>query len=245
MLTPADIHDQEFTRSFRGYDEDEVDDFLDKVIGDYEQLFKENADLTEQNAQGSKDLEKYQQIEKSLHDTLILAQSKADEVVSKAQQEAAALLASAHEEVKTLQEAARQKCDALRQQAEQDAQRELERNQEQLTETQLKYEAIVKKQRQFLTKIKSLLRTELDLLDEDGVQQIVGDLTSEMELDFAAPHPAETGEQPETLETAGPLLGSASVQDAAAPDGEEAVSLAAEPEAVGNVEAEKTGIKQD
>ena len=79
-------------------------------------------------------------------------------------------------------------------------------------------------------------------MDEDGVQQIVGDLTAEMELDFASPHPAEKGEQPEPV---GPLPDSASLQDAAAPDGAEAVSLTAAPETVGNIEAEKTGSKQD
>lgn len=31
-LTPLDIHNKEFKRSFRGYDEDEVNEFLDQVI---------------------------------------------------------------------------------------------------------------------------------------------------------------------------------------------------------------------
>ena len=38
MLTPLDIHNKEFKRSFRGYDEDEIDDFLDQVVNDYEKL---------------------------------------------------------------------------------------------------------------------------------------------------------------------------------------------------------------
>ena len=28
MLTPVDIHNKEFKRSFRGYNEEEIDDFL-------------------------------------------------------------------------------------------------------------------------------------------------------------------------------------------------------------------------
>ncbi|EAG7471012.1 DivIVA domain-containing protein, partial [Listeria monocytogenes] len=40
-LSPLDIHNKEFTRGFRGYDEDEVNDFLDQIIKDYEQVIKE------------------------------------------------------------------------------------------------------------------------------------------------------------------------------------------------------------
>ena len=31
-LTPLDIHNKEFSRGFRGYDEDEVNEFLDQII---------------------------------------------------------------------------------------------------------------------------------------------------------------------------------------------------------------------
>jgi len=33
-LTPLDIHNKEFGRSFRGLDEDEVNNYLDQVIKD-------------------------------------------------------------------------------------------------------------------------------------------------------------------------------------------------------------------
>ena len=45
MLTPVDIHNQEFKRSFRGYDMEEIDDFLDQVVNDYEKLYRENDQL--------------------------------------------------------------------------------------------------------------------------------------------------------------------------------------------------------
>ena len=47
-LTPLDIHNKEFSRSFRGYDEDQVNEFLDQVIKDYEALIRENKDLHNQ-----------------------------------------------------------------------------------------------------------------------------------------------------------------------------------------------------
>ncbi|MFD3269361.1 DivIVA domain-containing protein [Paenibacillus dendritiformis] len=35
-FTPLEIHNQEFDRTFRGYDEDQVNEYLDLIIKDYE-----------------------------------------------------------------------------------------------------------------------------------------------------------------------------------------------------------------
>ncbi len=48
MLTPMDIHNKEFSRSFRGYDEDENDTLLDEVVNDFELLIKERNELRAQ-----------------------------------------------------------------------------------------------------------------------------------------------------------------------------------------------------
>lgn len=45
MLTPLDIENKRFSKTFKGYDVDEVDDFLDQLTEDYEKLYRENADL--------------------------------------------------------------------------------------------------------------------------------------------------------------------------------------------------------
>ncbi|HHW15486.1 MAG TPA: DivIVA domain-containing protein [Firmicutes bacterium] len=50
MLTPLDIQNAVFHRSFRGYNETEVDEFLDRVVVEYEQLLRENLALKEQVA---------------------------------------------------------------------------------------------------------------------------------------------------------------------------------------------------
>lgn len=47
-LTPYDIHNKEFKRSFRGYDVDEVNDFLDQIIKDFELLTREKLELEQQ-----------------------------------------------------------------------------------------------------------------------------------------------------------------------------------------------------
>lgn len=51
MLTPEDIFEKEFKRSIRGYDIDEVNEFLDQVIQDYARLLEENKALKKENQQ--------------------------------------------------------------------------------------------------------------------------------------------------------------------------------------------------
>ena len=46
-LTPLDIHNKEFNKGFRGYDEDEVNEFLDQVIKDYELILREKKEMEE------------------------------------------------------------------------------------------------------------------------------------------------------------------------------------------------------
>lgn len=45
MITPQDIHEQEFKTAFRGYDKDEVDAFLQAVADSYQTLMADNIAL--------------------------------------------------------------------------------------------------------------------------------------------------------------------------------------------------------
>jgi DivIVA domain-containing protein len=47
-LTPMDIFNKDFKHAIRGYDIDEVNEFLDLVIKNYEDLIEENERLKEQ-----------------------------------------------------------------------------------------------------------------------------------------------------------------------------------------------------
>lgn len=54
VLTPLDIHNREFTVSFRGYDADEVNEYLDQIIKDYERCFIAIREMQEQILQLSR-----------------------------------------------------------------------------------------------------------------------------------------------------------------------------------------------
>jgi cell division initiation protein len=87
-LTPLDIHNKEFSRRLRGYDEDQVNEFLDQVIKDYEGLIRENKEYQTQLLALQEKLDHFSNIEETLSKTIIVAQEAADEVKNNAKKEA-------------------------------------------------------------------------------------------------------------------------------------------------------------
>jgi cell division initiation protein len=83
-----DIHNKEFGRSFRGYDEDEVNEFLDHVIKDYEALIRDKKSLEERVALLNDKLAHFENIEESLSKSILVAQETAEEVKNHARKEA-------------------------------------------------------------------------------------------------------------------------------------------------------------
>lgn len=118
MLTPIDIHNKEFKKSFRGYNEDEIDTFLDQVVNDYEVLYRENGQLKEELELSRKTIEDYQKLEKNLQGTLLMAQKTAEEVTSHARESAAELKGNTERECKNLRDQTKKECQALSQQTE-------------------------------------------------------------------------------------------------------------------------------
>lgn len=94
-LTPLDIHNKEFRKSLRGYNEAEVDEFLDQVVREFESLLKENSALKERIETLSSKVEQYRRIEDAIHNTLVVAQQTAEEVKTNAAKEAGLMLKEA------------------------------------------------------------------------------------------------------------------------------------------------------
>ncbi|MDO9556835.1 MAG: DivIVA domain-containing protein [Coriobacteriia bacterium] len=99
-LTPLDIHHKEFSHSLRGYNETEVDEFLDQVADELERLFKENIDLNEKLDASDEKIRGYQDMERTLHNTLVSAQKSAEDIVVNAEHEAAVVLKDAEVKAK-------------------------------------------------------------------------------------------------------------------------------------------------
>jgi cell division initiation protein len=144
-LTPLDIYNKEFKSSFRGYQQDEVDEFLDEVRRDYEALLLENEDLKQQLAGVGERIEQYKKLEETLKNTLVVAQATADEVRQAARKEADLIIREAEARAKELVEEAEER---VRQQ------------EARLAELRRDWDT-------FRARIRGMLQSQLSLLEEE------------------------------------------------------------------------------
>ena len=94
-LTPLDIHNKSFNKGFRGYDEDEVNEFLEQVMKDYELVLREKKTLEEKYADAREKLGHFSNIEETLNKSILVAQEAAEEVKRNAKNEAKLILKEA------------------------------------------------------------------------------------------------------------------------------------------------------
>lgn len=88
VLTPLDIHNKEFPVKMRGYDQDEVNDYLDQIIKDYEMVLKENRELEKNLKFSEEKVTHYNNLQDALNKSIIVAQDAADRLKENAVKEA-------------------------------------------------------------------------------------------------------------------------------------------------------------
>ena len=100
MLKPIDIQNKDFEKKLKGYDCDEVDEFLDLVLKDYDMLCRENKYLKEKNADLKESVDRYRLMEVTIKQTVEVAQKNADEIVAAAKLEAKNITKKAEQDAK-------------------------------------------------------------------------------------------------------------------------------------------------
>lgn len=102
MLKPMDIHNKEFKRVMRGYDVEEVDEFLDEIIVDFEKMQRELDVLKTQISNYSENMNSYREKELSLNNVMMSAQRFADQLTLDAERKAAEIIANAEREAEKI-----------------------------------------------------------------------------------------------------------------------------------------------
>lgn len=117
-LAPIEIQKKEFRRSFRGYNEEEVKSFLEKISADYEKIYKQNQDLKEEITSLQEKIQEYRNMESTLKNALILAQKTAEDTRNNALKEKDIILKEALAKAGKLIDRAEQKYMSLNNQYE-------------------------------------------------------------------------------------------------------------------------------
>lgn len=144
-LSPLDIHNKEFTRAFRGYAEDEVNEFLDQIIKDYELLLREKKELEEKVKQMAAQMEHYNTMEDTLQKSIVVAQEAAEELRRNAQQEAKLIIKEAEKNANRIVNEALAKARKIT----------------------IEIDALKKQSKVFRNRFKMLVEAQLDLLNSD------------------------------------------------------------------------------
>ncbi|MFC4409284.1 DivIVA domain-containing protein [Chungangia koreensis] len=144
-LTPLDIHNKEFSRGFRGYDEDEVNEFLDQIIKDFEILIKEKKELEERLRNTNDRVTHFTSIEETLQKSILVAQEAAEEVRRNSQKEAKLIV----------------------REAEKNADRIVNESLSKARKIAMEIEELKKQSKVFRNRFKMLIEAQLDLIQTD------------------------------------------------------------------------------
>jgi cell division initiation protein len=175
-LTPLEIRKQTFARKrLGGVDPLEVQDFLNQVAAELEEMTRENAILRERRDAAAANLNEYKTMEDTLRRTLVRAERISSESREHAQRESDIVLQQAHLRAERVLEDARSR---LRQ----------------LTD---EIEELNKKKEVFVHRFRSLVKMQLELLDQhredyDDITRIAE--SASRATDRYAP-PADLGEE--------------------------------------------------
>nr|WP_247739221.1 DivIVA domain-containing protein [Bacillus sp. 165] len=150
-LTPLDIHNKEFSRGFRGYDEDEVNEFLDQVIKDYELVIREKKELEERIEELQEKLGHFANIEDTLNKSILIAQEAAEDVKRNAQKESKLII----------------------REAEKNADRIINEALVKSRKVAFDIEELKKQSKVFRTRFRMLLEAQLDMLTNDDWDKLL------------------------------------------------------------------------
>lgn len=149
-LTPIDIHNKEFSQSFRGYDRDEVNEFLDQVMKDYEIVIREKNELDRKLNELEEKLGHFTNIEETLNKSILIAQETAEELTSNAKKEAKLIIKEAEKNADRIVN------DAL------DKSRRI----------QLETEELKNQGKVFRARLRTLVQAQLDMIENEDWEEL-------------------------------------------------------------------------
>lgn len=113
MITPLDIQKKQFSKALRGISEKEVQDFMQEVYQTLEKHLDEKVALKEKISAHQEELQRYKILEKTLSETLVVAQRTAEDLLVNSRKEADLLIHKAQLEARAIEEEAKREMQDL------------------------------------------------------------------------------------------------------------------------------------
>ncbi|MBD9902352.1 DivIVA domain-containing protein [Enterococcus faecium] len=177
-LTPLDIQNKTFPTRMRGYNQDEVDDFLDLVVRDYEELTQRNRELEKAVKHSEEKLEYFNELKDALNQSIIVAQDTADKVKTSASKESEVIVTSAQNKADELVANAEKRAHQLTTDAEEKARKILTDATEKARQLATETEDLKKKTRVFHQRISLMLESQLEQVKSPEWDEILQPFSS-------------------------------------------------------------------
>ena len=161
-LTSLDIRDKAFSTRFRGYDIDEVEEFLDIIVNDYEELIRENREKEAKIRNLEERLIYFDEMKDSLSQSVLIAQDTAERVKQAAQERSGNIVQQAEQDAQRLLDRAKYKANDILRQATDNAKR-----------VAVETEELKNKTRVFHQRLKSTIESQLSIVDSPDWEDIL------------------------------------------------------------------------
>lgn len=146
MLTPVDVENKVFKKAkLGGYDINDVEDFLEKLIVDYEAVFKEVTELKDKCENLQESVKYYKSLEQGIEQSINNARDEAEQIKARALDEA----------------------QEIRERKEKDYKNRISELDLEVKKKEYDLEEIKKEMQIYKIKVKSMLEAQLKILDEE------------------------------------------------------------------------------
>lgn len=146
MLTPVDVENKVFKKAkIGGYDINDVEDFLEKLIVDYEAVFKEVTELKDKCENLQESVKYYKSLEQGIEQSINNARDEAEQIKARALDEA----------------------QEIRDRKEKDYKNRIAELDLEVKKKEYDLEEMKKEMQIYKIKVKSMLEAQLKILDEE------------------------------------------------------------------------------
>jgi cell division initiation protein len=210
-LTPLDIQNKNFSIKMRGYNQDDVDDFLDQVTKDYEDAIQKNRELEKSLKHAEEKLQYFNELKDALNQSIIVAQDTADKVKTSANKESEVIVTSAENTANEMIASAEKRSTNLISSAEEKAKEILTEATERARQLAAETDDLKKKTRVFHQRLSLMLEAQLEQVKSDEWNELLKPFSSYVsdshtvikevlaqELDSAVPEAAEAPKAPQS-----------------------------------------------
>lgn len=177
-LTPLDIQNKNFSTKMRGYNQDDVDDFLDQVTKDYEDSLQRTRELEKSLKHAEEKLQYFNELKDALNQSIIVAQDTADKVKTSANKESEVIVTSAENTANEMISSAEKRSTTLISSAEEKAREILTDATDRARQLAAETDDLKKKTRVFHQRLSLMLETQLEQVKSEEWNELLKPFSS-------------------------------------------------------------------